>query len=73
MVVPRIALLAFSIIASTPVFKIIGEKLYAISFGNGLAAVIYGIGKIIIPVVLLLLSAAALAGDSYNPFLYFRF
>lgn len=72
-VVPRIAVLVFSIIASTPIFKIIGEKFYALSFGSGVATVFYGIGKIVIPVVLLLLSAAALAGDSYNPFLYFRF
>ena len=72
-VLPHIVILGFSIIASTPIFKVIGERLYALSFKNGVIAAVYGIGKILIPVILLLLSTAALAGDSYNPFLYFRF
>ena len=72
-VMPYVVILAYSIIASTPIFRFIGEKVYELSFKSVTVTVVYGIGKIIIPIVLLLLSTAALAGDSYNPFLYFRF
>lgn len=72
-IVPYLAILIFSILASTPIFKIIGKKLYSLSFEYGAVTVIYTIGRILIPVILLILSTAALATDSYNPFLYFRF
>ena len=36
-------------------------------------SVLYAIGRILIPIILLVLSTAALVGDSYNPFLYFQF
>ena len=32
-----------------------------------------GVWEIVCPVLLLLVSAMALVGDSYNPFLYFQF
>jgi len=35
--------------------------------------VVYGVAQSVLPVLLLLLSTAALVGDSYNPFLYFQF
>ena len=39
------------------------------AFGVMLNLLLYSV----IPVVLLLLSTAALVGDSYNPFIYFQF
>ena len=43
------------------------------SYESDLAFIIYGIIEILMPVVLLIMAANALAGDTYNPFLYFRF
>ena len=62
-------LLLFCFVASTPVFERIlrhpnWEKRSAL-FRAGL----FGI----LPVVLLLISTAGLVGNSYNPFLYFKF
>ena len=61
-------LLAVSVLASTPLAKWLGGKLSA--RGGGVwDALRYAV----IPVLLLLLSTAALVGDSYNPFIYFQF
>ena len=46
----------------------LGEKLSARG-GRGWDVLRYGV----IPAALLLLSTAALVGDSYNPFIYFQF
>ena len=54
-----------AVIASTPLFKQIGKRL---STSSG-----YQFAQIFIPPILLLLSTAALVGNSYNPFLYFQF
>lgn len=67
-------LLAFCILVSTPLLKALGARLgRALRRTPGGArfwdAVIYAV----IPVALLLLSTASLVGDSYNPFIYFRF
>ena len=67
-------LLLASIFISLPVMKWLRNKLevHALhnpSFGKVWNVVIYSV----IPVVLLLLSTAALVGDSYNPFIYFQF
>ena len=64
----KIFLLLVSIVAATPLAKTLGAKLDARG-GKGWQIVRYGV----IPVVLLLLSTAALVGDSYNPFIYFQF
>ncbi len=64
----NIVLFAVLIVASTPLFKRIGEKLSA------KAPVIYGCAAEPICVAsLLVVSAAYLASNSFNPFLYFRF
>ena len=64
----------FCILASTPVFRFIGRKLLAVGNGRPVlgrccSAVVYWV----VPVVLLILSTAALVGNTYNPFLYFQF
>jgi len=65
--------LIFCAVASTPIGKGLRNLLKNLSLrGRGLFW-FNGVVEIAIPVCLLLLAAAALAGDSYNPFLYFRF
>ena len=54
-----------SILASTPLAKFIGDK-YSQS-------VVVRYGKLVACAVILLLCVAALASNSYNPFIYFRF
>lgn len=71
-------LLLFCILACTPLFKKLGELLHSHSKENTTIAhrILNSIGAltdIIIPAALLLLSTFALVGNSYNPFLYFRF
>ena len=61
-------LLLVCAVGSTPLVKVLGEKLSARG-GRGWDIVRYGV----IPAALLLLSTAALVGDSYNPFIYFQF
>ena len=67
-------LLLLCIVFVTPLFKKLGDKLQEKCAGRGLlggvsAVLLYGL----IPTALLLLSTAMLVGNSYNPFLYFRF
>ena len=47
-----------------------GDSAFA---GNRLLRGAAAVWEVIHPVLLLLLAAMALAGDSYNPFLYFQF
>lgn len=61
--------LVAAIIASTPAVKYLGEHLSS----RLLTARTYNFVQIFVPPVLLLLSTAALVGNSYNPFLYFQF
>ena len=65
--------LIFCAVASTPVGTVLRTMLRNLSLRSTGFFWLNGIVEIAIPVILLLLSAAALAGDSYNPFLYFRF
>ena len=65
--------LIFCAVASTPVGTTLRTMLKNLSLRSTGLFWVNGIVEAAIPVVLLLLSAAALAGDSYNPFLYFRF
>ena len=67
-------LLAASCFACLPVMHRLKERLEKYgrkhkAFGVMLNLLLYSV----IPVVLLLLSTAALVGDSYNPFIYFQF
>ncbi len=69
--------LAVALLACTPIIPAIGGWLIRRQGKGGtLGRVCGGIGNVVavaVPVLLLILSALALVGDSYNPFLYFRF
>ena len=66
-------ILAFCAIVSTPIVRKLGSLIRYTHMDKSAVAVIYSVGRIAIPLILLLLSTAALVGDSYNPFLYFQF
>ena len=68
-----IFILLFSCVAATPLFKRIENTLQGKAVSNAAIYYTYAIIRILLPVILLLLSTAALVGNSYNPFLYFRF
>ena len=61
-------ILAVSVIACLPFVRKFGQNLLAKE-----SKVWYAIQYSVLPVILLLLSTAALVGDSYNPFIYFQF
>ena len=67
-------LLIVSVFACLPVMKILRWRL-ELFCGNrrGLRQIWNVVLYSVIPVILLLLSTAALVGDSYNPFIYFQF
>lgn len=69
----KIFILILCVILSTPIVKKIGGLLRYTYMDKKAIAAVYSIGRITIPIILLLLSTAALVGDSYNPFLYFQF
>ena len=66
-------LLIIGMIAATPVFKIAHERLEKLSHTSTFFHVIYAIAEVAIPIILFILAVDALAGDSYNPFIYFQF
>lgn len=68
----NIFFLAVAILAATPLVKTIGDKIKAHRI-NPVINLVYSLSDILIPLVLLFLSAIALVGDAYNPFLYFQF
>lgn len=59
-----------AVIATTPLLKALGERF---SSGGLRTAYAYNTLQMFVPPLLLLLSTAALVGNSYNPFLYFQF
>lgn len=67
-------LLLFCALASTPVFSALAKRWERAGMESALARKTYGIAAYgAAPVALLLLSTACLVGNSFNPFLYFRF
>ena len=62
-----------AIIACTPLVRIVSRWLRERMFSSGAARAVVHAVDLVTPVLLLILSTAALVGDSYNPFLYFRF
>ena len=70
-------LLMVSIVASTPVMKLLRQKLEGWAQSHGPVSPVCTVWNVvfysILPVILLLLSTAGLVGDSYNPFIYFQF
>ena len=70
----NLVLLAVSLVVSTPLARILKEKLQTYAWEHkALAPVWNAVFYSLIPLVLLLLSTAGLVGDSYNPFIYFQF
>ena len=69
----NVFILLFCIIVSTPIVRKIGSMARYTYMDKKTVSVIYTIGRIVIPIILLLLSTAALVGNSFNPFLYFQF
>ncbi len=65
--------LIFAVAASTPLLKWIYQKVKITTSRNGRVPYLIYTCDIVVPIVLLLLSTMALVGNSYNPFLYFRF
>ena len=66
-------ILIFSVLVCTPLFKKTNAVLFEKSLGNGALKTVYFILRLLLPIGLLFISVAALAGDSYNPFIYFQF
>jgi alginate O-acetyltransferase complex protein AlgI len=67
-------LLIVSIIASTPLMRILRFQFERLIRGNHTVFAIWQVlFYSVLPAVLLLLSTASLVGDSYNPFIYFQF
>ena len=67
-------LLCVCVIASTPLMKVLRQKLEHWANCTRFTGVVWNVVMYsVIPVVLLLLSTACLVGDSYNPFIYFQF
>lgn len=62
-----------AVLACTPIVKILGQRLQERALTERNAQVALQVIQVATPIVLLILSTAALVGDSYNPFLYFRF
>ena len=65
----NIFFLIAAILACTPIIPAIGS----LCKKNELTAKIHTVIGTVMPVILIVISALALAGDSYNPFLYFQF
>lgn len=64
-------LFALGAVGSTPLVRILTDRLRASRAGSSLA--LLRLGEKVIPAALLLLSVAGMIAASYNPFLYFRF
>ena len=69
--------LSVCILACTPIVPFLAKRFEKMRGSKApaarLAVSVYDIVTAVIPIGLLLLSVLALVGNSYNPFLYFRF
>ncbi len=70
---PYLPFLALCVLACTPLVKKAAAYLRAKSETNAAALAVYGAAEIVLPLGLLAVSVLLLIGDSFNPFLYFRF
>ena len=61
------------VLVGTPLLNYPRVLLEKLSHKNNFAFAIYAFVEILIPPVLLIIAANALAGNSYNPFIYFQF
>ena len=69
----NIFLMLFCFVACTNFGKWLHHKFFVAAKGNQTIATIYAITEAITPIVLFVIAVAALAGASYNPFIYFQF
>lgn len=65
--------LLFAVVAVTPLGRKLRAMLHNLGQRYTVCRYLDAAWSILLPVLLLLVSAMALAGDSYNPFLYFQF
>ncbi len=69
----NVFLLAFCIVACTPLGKHLHKKLFALANRSNVALMVYSVLEAVTPPLLLIISVVALSGLSYNPFIYFQF
>ena len=69
----NVFLLIVSILACTPLLRGIKEWILERYEKNAILFWIYSAWDLVHPVIFLILAALAMVGDSYNPFIYFRF
>lgn len=69
----NVFLLIFCILACTPILKHLGAKVKRLFQATGRIPYISYVYDMVVPTAMLILSLLALVGNSYNPFLYFRF
>ena len=62
-----------AILACTPIVKYLGEKLRDWGERSATVTTLTSLADSLFPVFTVILAAAVLVGESYNPFLYFRF
>ena len=67
----NIFLLIYVVLACTPLFKWIGDMIHKET--NGFTRILSNILNVVVPAIMLGLATLSLVGNSYNPFLYFRF
>lgn len=72
-VTSNVFILLFGMVVSTPIVRKIGGLVRYTYMDKKWAMPLYVMGRVAIPLILFMLSTAALVGDSYNPFLYFQF
>lgn len=66
-------IIIIAIILCTPVYKVISQKLDSIEHNNNAIIIARQSAGTILTVALLILSSVMLVGETFNPFLYFRF
>ncbi len=69
----NVFLVLVCIVACTNLGSLLRKLLYSITRGSTATNAIFGVIEAITPPILLTLSVIALAGASYNPFIYFQF
>ena len=73
-IINNIFFLIVAVVAATPLCSAAATKLKSVAAGKDIGfTYIYNALNVVIPIILLFLSTIALIGNSYNPFIYFRF
>ncbi len=69
----NVFLLIASVIACTGLGSLLRHKLAVSARSSDMGLLAYNIEEVVVPIGLLIISTIALAGASYNPFIYFQF